>query len=443
MLQKIQALLKGKAHFLIDARQYGKRIEAVQQHHKMNMSNDTYICEILVPDNEITQVQSLLNVVIKHPSYAGVDFIRNLKVPRLKHASVNSKDIRLKKVRKVVSVRYFQKPQSAFCKFVPDTAESLARCFEHDMRYAKIDKMIKDRDELRRTEQVLLQHYLQLKDFFINTIALPKSYPQLERYTFQKICKTWRIKDDLLSTIAINRLWIATIYNENAEYNLDDSQKLNRYKFIEIIVRLAHTKYVDAGVYTSVSEALTVLLNKFILPHSEGKMAVQGFRDQHLWKLDVDDMLNANYQNIQAVFRQFCTRGTLVAKSFSLENALDLVHLLNQTFPKSFKYIADVNQKVTLAYSLSKMTIENEAQEFHKYHSMELVEFMEFLGRLSQLLFDDLSFLLKFQKLLVMLFEMTDLEFKLKKQVQRANNLSDYEDDMVDEFVHEVRPRLG
>ena len=272
-------------------------------------------------------------------------------------------------------------------------------------------------------------------------MALPKSYPQLERYTFQKICKTWRIKDEVLSTISINRLWIATIYNENAEYNLDDSQKLNRYKFIEIIVRLAHAKFVDTGVYTAVSEALSVLLNKFILPHSEVKMPVQGFRDHHLWKLDVDDMLNANFQNLQTVFRQFCTRGTSISKSFSLENALDLVHLLNQSFPKSFKYIADVNQKVTLAYSLSKMTIENEAQEFHKYHAMELVEFMEFLGRLAQLLFDDLSFQLRFQKLLVMLFEMTDLEFKLKKQVQRANNLSDYEDDLVDEFVQEVRPK--
>ena len=51
--------------------------------------------------------------------------------------------------------------------------------------------------------------------------------------------------------------------------------------------------------------------------------------------------------------------------------------------------IALSEKNVTVAYALSKSTVANEMEEFHKYNQMNMSEFHEFLGRSAALLYTD------------------------------------------------------
>lgn len=51
----------------------------------------------------------------------------------------------------------------------------------------------------------------------------------------------------------------------------------------------------------------------------------------------------------------------------------------------------DYENKAALAFSLSKMFIVNEMQNFNLYNQMKKVEFYEFLGRIAYLIYSDNS----------------------------------------------------
>lgn len=57
---------------------------------KREILSETYMCALLLPDNEIQEPNSLFSYVIKHPQVPGVDVIKNISVPRYKNYSVNT-----------------------------------------------------------------------------------------------------------------------------------------------------------------------------------------------------------------------------------------------------------------------------------------------------------------------------------------------------------------
>lgn len=96
-----------------------------------------------------------------------------------------------------------------------------------------------------------------------------------------------------------------------------------------------------------------------------------------------------------------------------------------------------------LSYSLSKMTIINEMNDFNKYFQLEMVEFYEFLGRWAYLLFSShqLSFPQMLEKLLRMIFVVVGCKFKKPEDEDDEEVLSesDYDDDLVEDLVFAIR----
>jgi hypothetical protein len=75
--------------------------------------------------------------------------------------------------------------------------------------------------------------------------------------------------------------------------------------------------------------------------------------------------------------------------------------------------MASENQ-VVLAFSLSKMTIADEMEDFDKYNRMVLVEFYEFVGRWAYLIFkqSNLPFPKKLEQLLRIVLPIVNYSFK-------------------------------
>lgn len=135
---------------------------------------------------------------------------------------------------------------------------------------------------------------------------------------FVDICKTWNIVDKNLVSADIDRIFIATNYEEE-DIEENDDNSLCRYEFMEIIARMAKTKYKDKGICGTVHESCKKMLTEFIIPNTIAPMEGQSFRDKQLWTLELDDLFKANKSSIKLVYKTFATNGKLFSNTDSMK----------------------------------------------------------------------------------------------------------------------------
>ena len=75
------------------------------------------------------------------------------------------------------------------------------------------------------------------------------------------------------------------------------SDKLNRFEFLEIIVRLANAKFVETKKIATIDEATAFFIKEHIRAHYT-PAAWQSFRDKELWTMDVNDLIDAHQENL-------------------------------------------------------------------------------------------------------------------------------------------------
>jgi len=97
---------------------------------------------------------------------------------------------------------------------------------------------------------------------------LHSEYPIVSWNDFTIFCNRCKIPDKACNLSTIDRIYIATNVNQNVAGAQGD-RDLVRYEFLEILVRLANTKYKDTGISPNSTEALRKLLDENIFPNIE------------------------------------------------------------------------------------------------------------------------------------------------------------------------------
>ena len=108
----------------------------------------------------------------------------------------------------------------------------------------KTYKFIKREDDLKETHEVLRKYFGPLKNQFLNLCSNPKFYPVITWLEYSKACKQWDIFNKNLSSVDVDRLFVAVNYEETDLDNNDDNS-LCRYEFSEIAARIGKEKYYD------------------------------------------------------------------------------------------------------------------------------------------------------------------------------------------------------
>lgn len=183
---------------------------------------------------------------------------------------------------------------------------------------------------------------------------------------------------------------------------------LNRCEFLEALVRLAASKYVapEKGKADLVhAQALQRLMNEHVL-RLENQDDWQEFRDDHLWKQEVSDVLEANQIAIRSIFRGYITRRENSGRYPVYQSQGEYRNKIAMEDAINFA-ITDLNLEISYKealyrYGMSKITVtkENNNNEEkvichgrtlfanHDYLFMVFTEFLEYLGRLSVLIYD-------------------------------------------------------
>lgn len=71
------------------------------------------------------------------------------------------------------------------------------------------------------------------------------------------------------------------------------------------------------------------MLKDYIIPNSNVRMPWQQFRNEHLWTLEVDDLIRANAKNLNLTYRKFATTGRVTEKFMNLDDCVKIFIQLN------------------------------------------------------------------------------------------------------------------
>jgi len=79
---------------------------------------------------------------------------------------------------------------------------------------------------------------------------------------------------------------------------------MQRYEFLEMIVRLANFRYKENGKVKTTCEAIERLLNELIYPHAKS-MDGDHFRRTHCYSVKVNEILKKNEVQLKHVYESF------------------------------------------------------------------------------------------------------------------------------------------
>lgn len=212
--------------------------------------------------------------------------------------AIRSKEINISKARRAKPPpRVFSKNNSVFKHFLDSTDEIKKIMLDNDMKYAKLNKLIKDENDIKEITRVLYENYSEIKEIF-DYYASESMYPTIGMIDFGKFCEKCNLLDNYHMNIgAVDTIFKSANYEVvDLEDNPDNS--LCRYEFFEVLVRLALHKFKDET--STAFEKFNKLLNDYIMPNAMASKA-SSFRKEKLYNLEVNDLLEANLSALQTV----------------------------------------------------------------------------------------------------------------------------------------------
>ena len=124
---------------------------------------------------------------------------------------------------------------------------------------------MKDPADLEELCVVVRKYAEPLKNIFIQ-IASRSNFPQITSLDFRAFCQRASIIDDYKGA-TISAIDTCFIGANNNSFKVESMSKelLMRYKFLEIITRIAKAKFVETALLGTVDEALEKLIKDVIL----------------------------------------------------------------------------------------------------------------------------------------------------------------------------------
>jgi hypothetical protein len=85
---------------------------------------------------------------------------------------------------------------------------------------------------------------------------------------FSDFCQDSGLLGKHFNISTADRLFISANYNDAADAGANSAKELLRYEFLEVLVRIAKVKYLDAGIYDSYRPALEHLITEELSTYS-------------------------------------------------------------------------------------------------------------------------------------------------------------------------------
>ena len=126
------------------------------------------------------------------------------------------------------------------------------KMLDQDLAYGKVHKLVrKGSTEMPDIRQALLNHYLHVKNIFL-MVACNSSYPTIGLNDFTEFCRVSKIFDKNVILATVDRKFINTNQSNN-KYKNSAERELHRYEFVEVLARLAISKYQEPKIVETIA----------------------------------------------------------------------------------------------------------------------------------------------------------------------------------------------
>lgn len=154
----------------------------------------------------------------------------------------------------------FMKDRSVFKLYNEDSNKHLMKCFKEDLQFSKIIKTIsKKMDvevEFAAITDKLFENYVRIINIFDYYSGTSNNYPTISMNDFTSFAKQCKILDDSYINLSqLDLLLVATCVSNNEWINSAEKD-LQRYEFVEMVVRLANFRYVEKGLVKTTVEGI-------------------------------------------------------------------------------------------------------------------------------------------------------------------------------------------
>lgn len=267
-------------------------------------------------------------------------------------------------------------PISLFKDYQFDTFQILDDGFEFDYKHTRINNFVKKQNDQGRVKEIMKDLYKHLREFYKFFAATgggdifcisPNGMSE-----FLNMCS---IIDELYEVTDVGVNWNAIKSQQNKDQIYNAKNGICRYEFMEILVRIAHDKYVRNRVCDSTGEACEMLIKSHLL-------SVFNRYDSNKWRLEkyaieeTDLVLKAHKSIFDAIYKLYSGKKTLPGKKpfVSVEEFRTLCNDAN------FVKEGFTNRECDVCYSQSMMT---QVDDLYKNRHLEMsyVEFLEAVCR--------------------------------------------------------------
>ena len=112
-----------------------------------------------------------------------------------------------------------------------------------DYQHWKIPRICKDKEDIKRCQERVRKYFPMLKHIFV-VLTANTDFPCIGWYQFTQFIEKIQVIDRYCTMSIIDSIFIATNYEvEDMDENPD--RALNRYEFLEFLVRLGAFKFKD------------------------------------------------------------------------------------------------------------------------------------------------------------------------------------------------------
>ena len=199
------------------------------------------------------------------------------------------------------------KDRSVFRDYREDSQAYLRSCFEADWEYGKIPRTINKKVDMAAEEatikEALFIEYKNIVNIF-DYYSGKSSYPTISMNDFTSFAGECKILDNNYIVLALlDLLLVSTCVSTNVYVNSAEKD-LQRYEFLEMIVRLANQRYKDLGFAQTTVEGIDRVLNELIYPHA---MRTDGehFRRYYCYNVKTNEILKKNEPLLRRTYDTF------------------------------------------------------------------------------------------------------------------------------------------
>merc|ERR1712072_316118 len=112
------------------------------------------------------------------------------------------------------------------------------RMFRQDIKYGRIPQMSNRQHVTQKLLDVVDKYYVALKNIFYFALVSSKNFPKLDLEDMTKMCYKAKLFDRNMNMATLDKNFVATNASVNGYKNPAD-RELNRYEFVEFMVRTA------------------------------------------------------------------------------------------------------------------------------------------------------------------------------------------------------------